>query len=125
MLKTFTISTLALSLASCCGYSATVRGGNDGGPEDDAGSAISCAPTCRDALTDGATPCEDTRGETTYAAIIDAACGSNGACLDACAEELCSGEPVAFPNNDSGASACWTCLAGECFQMYSSCANGD
>lgn len=125
MYKTFAISTLALSLASCCGYSATVRGGNDGGPDDDAGSAISCAPTCRDALTDGATPCEDTRGEVTHADLLECGCGDDGACVDACANELCSIEPVAFPSAGVSGSACWSCLAGACFQSYSPCANGD
>jgi hypothetical protein len=74
-----------------------------------------CTDTCRAALEDGGEPCASVpKAVEWYGKLVECACSAD-TCAEACAAELCSGEPTPLGPQDGGAlDPCFECIGSAC-----------
>lgn len=88
-----------------------IEGGGGGG----AGGAAFCVDTCNAALVSGGVPCSGSGSLDAYQALTSCACGTDGACNEACGANFCS--------ETATDSACNACLQMSCSDATNDCAN--
>jgi len=104
----------AMLLAGGCGKGSGAGaggGGAGGGDPSDTGDGFDCG-TCAAVFVNGGVPCDGTRSNDVYIALVHCACD---ACVAACSDSFCSG----LPSN----AACGDCLVTSCATEEMDCAS--